>query len=191
MNITDKTPIDILDATKPVIDLHDPVNLPDKSIKITATVTDDVLLAEVSLYFKAVGGDLWVKRSMTNEAGSDEYTFTIPAQEKSGTIYYYVNATDHAGNVASTQNDIQNYSQEWVVVGTQTPWLMYIIPIIILIGIIALAWFVKSSKGQSKMKEPEEPEDKDIVKEEQETPAEQDKKEEMVEEEPVIENEDN
>ncbi|MCK5038353.1 MAG: Ig-like domain-containing protein [Thermoplasmata archaeon] len=191
VNISDLIPIDIVDVTKPVIELNEPINRPDKSIEISATVTDDVLIAEVTLYFKAVGGDLWVKRTMTNVSGSDRYNFTIPAQEKSGTIYYYVNATDHAGNVASTLDDIQNISQEWTVIGTQTPWLMYIIPIIILIGIIALAWFVKSSKDKPKT----EIEDTDEVEEEAsdtvKEKTESNKKEDMEEEkEPVVENED-
>ncbi len=196
VNTSNSINIEIMDTTKPIIVLQEPVNLPDRSIRISATVTDDVLLADVSLYFKAVGSSLWVKRTMTNESGSDEFTFTIPPQEKSGTIYYYVNATDNAGNTASTLDDIQDVSQEWTVIGTETPWLMYIIPIIILIAVIALAWFVKTSKRPGGWKdgddEAEEPKENDMS-EDTEEPSVTDVNTDMAEEvkEPVIENEDN
>ncbi len=141
--------INIIDDIKPVIVLKDAEILEDKSIRISATVTDNVDLDEVSLYFKAVGGDLWVKRSMSNnETSDDEYSFTIPAQTKSGTVYYYINATDTSGNSASTLDDIQDLAHELPVVGTETPWLLYLIPIIILVGVISAAWFLKGRRSK-------------------------------------------
>ncbi|MCK4758246.1 MAG: Ig-like domain-containing protein, partial [Thermoplasmata archaeon] len=145
-NRTDTVMVDIIDVNKPVIELYEPLNQEDKSISIVAEVTDDIAVLEVSLYFKAVGGDLWVKRTMALQSGN-EYAYTIPAQTRSGKIYYYVNATDTSGNTASTLDDIQDFAHVWSVTGTETPWLAYIIPIIILIAAIVLAWVLKNRRN--------------------------------------------
>ncbi len=144
--------IDIVDLTVPIIELQDAEVLDDKSIKISANVTDNVELEEVILYFKAVGGDLWVKRTMSNNQTGDVYSFTIPAQSKSGIVYYYINATDKSGNTASTLDDMQNLGNELgtelSVPGTETPWLAYLIPIIILVIIILAALILTKKKAR-------------------------------------------
>ncbi len=66
-------------------------------------------VGSVTLYFKAVGGSQWVSREMQFVEG-DTYGFTIPAQRKSGTVYFYVNATDTSDNLASTLFDEDEYN---------------------------------------------------------------------------------
>lgn len=140
--------VSILDLKSPVINMTLPRNLENKDIIITAEVTDNVAVSDVNLYFKAVGSDIWVKRIMSVENGTDTYTYIIPAQTKSGTIYYYINATDTSGNTASTLDDIQDFGHEWPVKGTQFDWTPYFLAVLVA-ALAAIAYTIyNKSRGK-------------------------------------------
>ena len=101
--------IDIIDLTSPMINNVDTIYLANATeVLVQVNVTDDIEVDTVTLYFKAVGGTQWVVRNMQYVDG-DTYEFTIPEQRNSGTIYFYVNATDSSGNLASTLFDEDEY----------------------------------------------------------------------------------
>ena len=101
--------IAIIDRTLPMINNVDTTYLANETkVLVQANVTDDMEVDSVTLYFKAVGGRQWVEREMQYIDG-DIYEFTIPEQRNSGTIYFYVNATDTSGNLASTLFDEDEY----------------------------------------------------------------------------------
>ncbi|MCK4265734.1 MAG: Ig-like domain-containing protein, partial [Thermoplasmata archaeon] len=141
----------ITDLTKPEIIFVKTEHIANQTkVLIQANVTDDVELDEVTLYFRAVGGNRWVERPMQNVGGS-LFEYTIPAQRNSGTIYYYVNATDTAGNVASTLEADQYYEID--VIGVGTDWTPYIILSVILI-ILVVVLIHQLSKRFGKGSEP-------------------------------------
>ncbi|MHA1929752.1 MAG: hypothetical protein ACTSV2_14360, partial [Candidatus Thorarchaeota archaeon] len=87
------------DAIDPVIasvliDISQPTST--DSVTISATVTDDVALDNVTLYYRVDSGD-WSTVSMT--ASGDTYSGTIPAQANGSVVTYYIRAYDTAGNV--------------------------------------------------------------------------------------------
>jgi hypothetical protein len=117
--------VQILDRTVPLINSVTPELLDNQTrVRVRANITDDVGVGSVVLYFKSVGGDVWVQRDMTHVSG-DIYEFTIPAQRRSGVIYYYVNATDASGNHASTLFEQDRFEIE--VVGTGSNLLVYLL----------------------------------------------------------------
>lgn len=120
-------------------------------VLIRANVTDDVAVAEVILYFKAVGGDHWVERNMV-KTGADVYEFTIPAQRKSGTIYFYVNATDTSGNLASTLTEQDQFGIE--VVGTGPNNTVYYVLAIVLVAMVVVLVYLFATKFAAKSKTP-------------------------------------
>ncbi len=92
--------VEVIDDTPPVI-VHVPhgdagVNA---AITITVQVTDDTAVEDVTLHYKPVGASSFVEVRMDRASG-DTYVATIPAQTNAGTVYYFVNATDGAGNEA-------------------------------------------------------------------------------------------
>jgi hypothetical protein len=146
----------ITDLSKPEIIFVKPEHVANRTeVLIQANVTDDVEVDEVILFFRAVGGNRWVERPMQNVGGSI-YEYTIPAQRKSGIIFYYVNATDTAGNIASTLEADQYYEIE--VVGVGTDWTPYIILGAILIVLVVVLAFqlYRRFGGKGVVHQPEE-----------------------------------
>jgi len=86
-----------LEGEPPVI-VHTPVKTltPDKAIAITADITDNVKVAEATLYYKNKSADSWKSVDMRNTTGS-VYKATIAAYEVTDEeILYYITATDGA-----------------------------------------------------------------------------------------------
>jgi len=75
----------------------------DEAINITANVTDNNAITEVTLCYKNVGDVFYTNISMTLISGntaSGNWSANIPAQMQIGSAYYYINATD--GSLNST-----------------------------------------------------------------------------------------
>ncbi len=123
-----------------------------KDIFISAKVTDNVEVADVYLYFKAVGGEIWVKRPMSSQNGSDNYSFTIDAPARSGTISYYINATDTSGNLASTVDEQQDNYIDIPVKGYKFDWMPYAIVIAIAFVVAILVSYFNRKKKRPKYK---------------------------------------
>ena len=135
--------IEIIDRTLPLINSVVPTHMENKTrVLVQANVTDDMEVNEVILYFKISGSDHWVSRTMVN-TGGDIYSFTIPAQPKSGnvTINYYVNATDTSGNPASTLTENDAFVIEVIGEGEDLT-LYYILGIILAILMVVLVILV-------------------------------------------------
>jgi WD40 repeat protein len=169
-NSTDFISIRILDSTAPLINAVIP-NLLDNQTRVLvrANVTDDVEVGSVVLYFKAVGGDAWVSRQMTHVSG-DIYEFTIPAQRRSGFVYYYVNATDSSGNQASTlfEQDQFQVEVEGVDEGVSIYYVLggVLVVLMILLVLLLIRKFSGPAKANEKLpedsgeiNEPEPPEE--------------------------------
>ncbi len=89
------------DVQAPVI-THSPIDAPVKEgqgFVITATVTDDILVEEVLLFYRTIGQKEYSRIKMRAQASSDDYSATIPGWKllKPG-IEYFIQAEDKAGN---------------------------------------------------------------------------------------------
>jgi len=92
--------VTLIDDTPPEIEHISPDGfLVNVAITITAHVTDDSGVRDVYLHYKPVGASSFTMVRMNKTTG-DTYEATIPAQAQSGTVYYYINATDKWGNGA-------------------------------------------------------------------------------------------
>ncbi len=155
-NSTGTLSIQIIDLTAPLINSVIPEYLDNQTkVLVRANVTDDVVVETVYLYFKAVGGNQWVNRTMTN-VGGDYYEFTIPAQSRSGTIYYYVNATDRYGNTASTLSEQNQFEIDVIGVGSDYT-LYYILGAVLAVMLLVLAYLVVRKFGGPAEKTESEP----------------------------------
>jgi branched-chain amino acid transport system substrate-binding protein len=71
-------------------------------VNVSATITDNLVgVKNASLYYSTDGGLNWTGVPM-ELVGSAEYTATIPKQANGTVVEYYINATDLALNVASS-----------------------------------------------------------------------------------------
>jgi len=150
VNATALYSVNIIDRTLPLINNVNTTYLANETkVLVRANVTDDMGIDSVTLYFKAVGGDQWVTRPMLYVEG-DIYEFTIPAQRKSGIIYYYVNATDTSGNPVSTLSEQDQFEIEVQGVGPDYT-LYYILGIIlaVLMAVLVLLVIRKFSRTDS------------------------------------------
>ena len=87
------------DTVAPVI-IHTPVTTAATGSKlgISATVTDNVQVKSVTLYYRTVGESAWSKLEMTAAANNSRYTAYIPADKLSTDgLEYYITATDGVG----------------------------------------------------------------------------------------------
>lgn len=169
-NSTSMYVVQIIDRTAPIINSVKAEPIENQTrVLVRANVTDDVGVNSVVLYFKAVGGNQWVSRPMTPAEG-DYYEFTIPAQSRTGTIYYYVNATDIYGNQASTLSEEDQYQVEVVGVGTDNT-LYYILGGVLIVLLIVMVYLVikKFSRPPRTSEDEESP-----TETEEETPEEVD-----------------
>ncbi|MFO7618171.1 MAG: Ig-like domain-containing protein [Thermoplasmata archaeon] len=149
-NTTILNHVQILDQIRPDINSVIPELLSNNTkVLVRANVTDDVGVGSVTLYFKAVGGDAWVSRPMTLVSG-DLYEFTIPPQRRSGSIYFYVNATDTSGNLASTLLEQDRFEIEVVGVGPDNT-LYYVLGVVLAALMVVLAYLlIKRFSGPDK-----------------------------------------
>jgi subtilisin family serine protease len=104
----------VLDNTNPVIS-HTPVTkvAPGSSAWISATVTDNIEVSSVKIYYKVTGGGTYTTASMTQSG--DDYTFTIPSSffgVSGTTAEYYIEATDSTGNISTTDTITMYVSNE-------------------------------------------------------------------------------
>ncbi len=67
--------------------------------KVTVTVTDNIAVQQVMLYYRVIGTQNYKSKLMPNIINTDNYQISIKADEiKSPGIEYYIQATDTAGN---------------------------------------------------------------------------------------------
>jgi hypothetical protein len=90
------------DLTAPEVQ-HDPISEPLTSgamHRIQATVTDNVAVDTVSLFYRHVGATQYQRKPMLREAlGSDVFSVTLGHKDLAAPgIEYYIQATDMAGN---------------------------------------------------------------------------------------------
>jgi hypothetical protein len=72
----------------------------DEPFLVHATVSDDVAVRHVRLFFRVEGADAYRSIEMTPGKG-DSYTGTIPAHRRSDrAIEYFIQAEDSTGNIA-------------------------------------------------------------------------------------------
>lgn len=153
-NSTATYTVAIIDRTLPLINNVDTTYLANETkVLVQANVTDDMEVDSVTLYFKAVGGSQWVEREMLYIDG-DIYEFTIPEQRRSGSVYFYVNATDTSGNIASTLFDEEEYNINVAGVGEDYT-LYYVLGAVlaILMAVLVLLVFRKFSKDNQPVDE--------------------------------------
>lgn len=71
----------------------------DTDHQITVTVTDNVGVKQVTLYYRTIGTEEYQRKSMDNIANTDDYHATIKSDQiKAPGVEYYVQAMDNAGN---------------------------------------------------------------------------------------------
>ncbi len=67
--------------------------------EITVTVTDNVGVNQVILYYRAIGTEKYIPLAMNNVANTDNYHATLTSDKiKAPGVEYYVQAVDNAGN---------------------------------------------------------------------------------------------
>jgi hypothetical protein len=64
---------------------------------IRATVTDNVGVKSVTIFYRDKGETEFQRKEMARESGTDEYSVTLPEIMAPG-VEYYIQATDQAGN---------------------------------------------------------------------------------------------
>jgi len=104
-NMTGNYTVQIYDVTAPVITHVPPLTAPlDTPINIVANVTDDVGVSNVTLYYRNAG-DTYTAVDMNLISGNNQignWSETIPAQDKTGSITYFIRANDTSGNNATS-----------------------------------------------------------------------------------------
>jgi hypothetical protein len=99
--VTATATIGAIDTTSPVI-THTPVTngVTAVSLTISATVTDNVAVASVTLYYKVTGAASYTSVAMS--ASGSTYSATIPAASVTvAGVQYYITAVDTSANSAS------------------------------------------------------------------------------------------
>lgn len=67
--------------------------------QITVTVTDNVAVKQVTLYYRTIGTEEYQRMAMANISNTDEYQAAITSDQiKAPGVEYYVQAMDNAGN---------------------------------------------------------------------------------------------
>ncbi|VAX05443.1 hypothetical protein MNBD_GAMMA19-1652 [hydrothermal vent metagenome] len=67
--------------------------------QILVTVTDNIAIKSVILFYRGIGNSEYQAKTMRNVAGTDDYGVTISADQVSADgLEYYIRATDSAGN---------------------------------------------------------------------------------------------
>ncbi len=87
------------DLVAPVIQ-HTPISEelpPGQAAEVTATVTDNVGVEEVILYYRDIDNAEFKRMKMKRDLDSDTYTANLPVVSSPG-LEYYIQATDLAGN---------------------------------------------------------------------------------------------
>ncbi|MEM4308637.1 MAG: NosD domain-containing protein [Thermoplasmata archaeon] len=77
----------------------------NQPIIIVAEIKSIYNLTDAKLYYRPVGSSTWYALTMTRTSGNATdgiYQATIPAQSASGTVDYYITATDEKSGVAQT-----------------------------------------------------------------------------------------
>jgi len=107
------------DAIAPVVK-HDPPKEQSRageSLTISATVTDNVGVGSVTLFFRVSGQESYQRVDMRRLGSSDVYTATLEAGEvHEPGIEYYIQASDTAGNTL-----LHGYSFSPLKVGVAAP----------------------------------------------------------------------
>jgi hypothetical protein len=84
---------------------------------IRVTVTDNVAIKSVILFYRGIGNNEYQAKTMHKVAGSDDYAVTINAEQISvDGLEYYIQATDTAGNTL-----LHGYSFSPVTVTISSP----------------------------------------------------------------------
>lgn len=134
-------------TTPPAI-AHAPVNThtEGQAITITANITDDVGVANATLYYRVKGTTTWTHVAMTYSGGV--YTATIPAASvTTAGIEYYVESWDTAGNKATFPATNPTTAPQVVTVtaastGAPTnelPWIWILVGIVLVAGVALVA----------------------------------------------------
>ncbi len=78
------------------------------TVNVSASVTDNVEVKDVTLYYKAEEDDSWKQLKMRNTTG-DTYQAAIPAYDvKQGTMQYYITASDGTNLSSAGSEEIPN-----------------------------------------------------------------------------------
>ncbi len=84
---------------------------------IRVTVTDNVAIKSVILFYRGIGNNEYQAKTMHKVAGTDDYAVTITAEQISvDGLEYYIQATDTAGNTL-----LHGYSFSPVTVTIRSP----------------------------------------------------------------------
>lgn len=89
----------VLDTDPPRIDFKPVVEgLKGDSQVFSATVSDDLELADVVLHYRLDGESVYQNRTMTPIGSTGIFTTTVKIDDSVDVIQYYIEATDKAGN---------------------------------------------------------------------------------------------
>lgn len=110
-------------------------------LTLEVTVTDDVAVHEVSLFYRTLGGQRYVRVPMLLK-GKDRYLFTLPGRMVQGPgIEYYLQASDKAGNTVT--RGTPSFPREIQVVAEphppqvrpwyKRPWVWAIVGVVVLL----------------------------------------------------------
>lgn len=115
-----------LDNVKPVI-VHTPVQTGKvgSDVSVSAKVTDNIEVDEVTLYYKTSGDAEFKSKTMTYSKTTEKWTATIPGKSvTSAGVQYYLEAVDTTGNKQwSASADVP-----YVIVTDSTPTLLIASP---------------------------------------------------------------
>ncbi|MCF6235722.1 MAG: hypothetical protein L3J70_05015 [Gammaproteobacteria bacterium] len=90
-----------------------PINA-DEALELSATVTDNVAVQSVTLFYRTIGTSDYERTALQREEQTDQYHTTIDAVQSPG-IEYYLQATDLAGNTL-----LRGYSFSPLIVNVNT-----------------------------------------------------------------------
>jgi len=99
VNAADALSLPAGDLIAPVIK-HSPITSkipPGEIATIQATVTDNVAVKNVTVFYRDIGAANFNRTKMVRESGTDYYSTTLPEVMEPG-VEYYIQATDRAGN---------------------------------------------------------------------------------------------
>ncbi len=101
-----------LESDAPPVLTHTPITsvAPGEDVAFVATATDEMGIAYVQLFYRAVGSATWTSREMLPDEG-DSFTFSISAEEISASgMEYYIEVSDGINEPVRAGSEAEPYS---------------------------------------------------------------------------------
>jgi parallel beta-helix repeat protein len=146
--------IEVIDTDPPRI-IHTPIAKAavGDAIVVTATVTDDVSVGEVTLHYRRVHGTVFRTITMLN-VGGNVYSAEIPAQSTAGEMMYNITAEDSSGNPARNPDNGQ-YTIQVESPNAESPNYIPLIAIVLIaMFVIVIAYLVIRKRKKASVPPP-------------------------------------